>query len=178
MNTESTPLLILAESIVSHTPVWVWGVLALILSRGIKQLRDHEIPRRRLLLIPLLMGGLSVWGTISAFGSTPEVLAAWAIGGALAFAVGRAFGSPHGVTFDAEAGRYAVPGSAWPLVLMLTLFTMRYVVGVSLAFHPAWATLPQFALGLSLVYGALTGCFVVRAHNVLRGEGPALAFAS
>lgn len=78
---------------------------------------------------------------------------------------------------DPGAGRFDVPGSAWPLVLMLTVFAVRYGVAVRLAFHPDEASHASFAAITSVVYGGLSGLLAGRALSILRPARPALRAA-
>jgi hypothetical protein len=170
MNTP--PLLTVIVQIVQHTPLWVWGVLAGITLVGALQWRDHEVTRVRLLLAPLGLGGYSLWGASAAFGI--DAVAAWLAGMALAFALNHKLQWPRAVTVLAN-GRFALKGSPWPLLLMWTIFMLRYALAVKLVFQPALAQQAAWAIGAPLVYGLLSGLFSARAWRVLQSaRTPAL----
>ena len=59
--------------IIIHTPVWVWALLALLLWLGIKQSRPGQPSLLRITVMPLVLTSLSLSGTVSAFGSAPQV---------------------------------------------------------------------------------------------------------
>ena len=68
-----------------------------------------------------------------------------------------------------------MPGSVWPLVLMMSVFAVRYSVVVTLVFHRDWAGDLAFAAGASAVYGILSGLLAGRALYILghaRSNGP------
>ena len=84
-----------------------------------------------------------------------------------------------GVRLDPASGRFEVPGSVWPLLLMLTVFAVRYGVVVTLVFHPDWARSPALAIGASTLYGALSGLLAGRALYILgHGRRPAAMAAA
>lgn len=175
----STPLLIVILEVIRHTPVWVWGILALLIVLGGAQLRKHSLPLLRVASLPLGMGAYSLWGTALVFGVHAGVLAAWALGAGLAAWSARRWAWSPGVRLAPVSGRFEVPGSAWPLLLMLTLFALRYSVVVTLVFHPGWAGSPALAIGASTLYGALSGLLAGRALYILgHGRRPAAMAAA
>ena len=168
----SMPLGSVILAVISHTPLWVWSILALLVVLGSLQLRDHSLPRLRVLLQPVALGAYSLWGTAAAFGAHAVVLAAWGAGLVATLLLVRQLRWPEAVRFDAVTNRFHVPGNAVPLVLMLTIFAVRYVVAVTLAFHQDWASDALFAAAASGVYGALSGVFSARALNILAAAVP------
>jgi hypothetical protein len=164
MNT-SPALSLVAFEILRHTPHWVWLVLATITLVGAMQLREHRVSRSRLLLAAIGLSAYSLWGTSSVFGAAAAP--AWLTGMALALLANHALRWPR--TIDvATDGRFVLRGSPWPLLLMWTLFALRYAVAVTLVFHPAWAHAGAMAIGVAALYGALSGLFAARAWRVLQ----------
>ncbi|HEY6355433.1 MAG TPA: DUF6622 family protein [Burkholderiaceae bacterium] len=168
MNT-SPPLSIVIVEILKHTPHWVWLILAAITLAGVLQLRQYRVSRGRLLLIATALSAYSLWGTSSAFGAAAAP--AWLAGMALALLANRALRWPRTVEV-APDGRFVLHGSPWPLLLMWTLFGLRYAVAVTLVFHPAWAHEGAMAVGVAALYGALSGLFTARAWRVLQSASP------
>lgn len=155
-----------AQEIVSHTPVWVWAVLAGLIALGLRQSRDHVLRRTRLLVLPAVLCVLSLAGAISAFGVLPGVVLAWLAGLAAGTSVFTVFRLP--LRAQALSGdRFAVGGSWLPMGLLLGVFTLRYVVAASLAMQLALAETTGFSLGASLLYGAVAGLFAGRAWRIL-----------
>ena len=167
------PLSTVIVRIVQHTPGWVWGILAAITLLGLHQMRDHEMPRVRLLLAAVGLGAYSLWGATAVFGI--DAAAAWLAGLALALAVNQKLQWPRDVAVLGD-GRFALKGSPWPLLLMGAIFGLRYAVAVTLVFHPALAQQAAWVIGAPLVYGTLSGLFAARAWRVLQSaRTPALA---
>lgn len=155
-------------AILRHTPAWVWGLLAALIAIGLTQTRDREQGLARVTIVPLLMIALSLSGVFSAFGHVPVALGGWATGVGAALAFGRRFVTVRGAAWSPLAGTLSVPGSWLPLLLMVGLFGIKYVVGVSLALHPALAADAAFAGPAGLAYGTFSGLFLARGLSLRR----------
>jgi hypothetical protein len=159
------PFHVVLAEIVKHTPPWVWLLLAALVVLGSLQLREHEQSRPRVMALPLAMGGFSLFGALSAFGLQAPVFAAWALGLGVTLFFGPRW--PRSVRHVAARDRFVLAGSVLPLVAMLSVFAVRYAINVALVLHRDWAGGPGFAIGASLVYGALSGLFALRARHIL-----------
>ncbi len=164
------PQMLLA--IVQGTPHWVWGLLAALLGLGLSQALPRQVGLRRALLAPLALAGFSAWGLGSAFAGQPAAaaLGTWLLVTAAAAAASLALrrAAPAGVRYDAQAQRFALPGSLAPLALILAIFLVKYIVGVELALQPALAHDSALALQVAALYGALNGVFLARAARLWR----------
>ncbi len=136
--------------ILQGTPVWVWGLLALLVTLGVWQSMPRRVSARRVLIVPGVMLALSLAGVASTFGARPLALAAWAAGIALAVVLGLDAVAPRGARWTPQAARFELPGSWLPLGLILGLFCIKYGVGVSLAITPALASNTPFEVGCRL----------------------------
>jgi len=154
-------------AIVSHTPLWVWIVLAMIVRLGAAQMRTRDVAAARVVLVPALLAAFSLWGATSAFGRAGAalVLAAWLAGAALGWASNRALDLPRRVDANAD-GSFRVGGSIAPLVLMLAVFLLRYVNGVAIAIDRPLATTPWYAIAATLAFAAPTGLYAARARKI------------
>jgi len=167
------PMGIVILEIIRHTPPWVWAILAAIVVLGALQMRDQRPARLRVLLLPLGLGAYSAWGALSLFGAAPGVIAAW-LAGALGLALAsRTLPWARGVRHDPAGDRIHVPGTVWPLLLMLAVFAVRYAVVVTLVCHHEWAADAAFAAAVAGLYGALSGVFAGRALALLGTPTPA-----
>lgn len=149
-------------AIVQHTPVWVWGLLAVLVALGLSQTRDRQVSLARVTVLPLVMIALSVSGVLSAFGQSPVALGGWAAGVGAVLAFGRQFIAVRGAAWSQQTGKLHVPGSWVPLALIVALFALKYFVGVSLALHHALAADTGFAASISVAYGGFSGVFLAR----------------
>ena len=75
---------------------------------------------------------------------------------------------PRNTRFDSTRQTFHVPGSALPLVLMLSIFTLKYALGVAIAMRPELAKYPALALPCAALLGACSGLFAGRTLRWLR----------
>lgn len=155
-------------AIVQHTPVWVWGLFSALIALGLSQTRAREMGLRRITILPLAMIALSLSGVLGSFGHVPVALGAWAagVGTALTFARGQVM--TRGAAWRPATATVVVPGSWWPLLLIVALFAVKYGAGVGLAMHPALASDPGFAGACSVAYGGCSGLFLARGLALRR----------
>lgn len=160
-------LTVLILAILSHTPMWVWPLLAFLIFRGLQATRTRQTPLWRALVLPLVMFGLSVFGLLQ--GLSAHALASAL--GALALLVGAWLGfhgpSTRRITVDVARQRLILPGSWQPLLLTLAVFALKYSAAVLLAMHPALATADWFTLPLAALYGAMAGLFAGRMLRIM-----------
>lgn len=157
--------------IARQTPVWVWGLLAGLVALGLSATRRRTLHLGRLVLMPLVMGGLALWGVQSAFSTTgrlPELLALWATCYAALLMAGLRMAPPIGARYDAPTHSFELPGSWVPLALILAVFLMKYGIGVQLAMAPTLARNAGFAFIMTALYVLLSGLFAERTLRVLR----------
>lgn len=175
MPTDATLSTVITQ-VLSHTPVWVWIILAAITSIGLRQLAESTVSATRLTLVPVILGAYSLAGATQAFGLSLPVIAGWMAGMGLVVAVGLAM--PRQVKAQSlGGGQYLVAGSVLPLLTMWGVFAVRYVSNVTLVLHPQWAHGSVFSLAMPFVYGALSGFFAARALRILLGSTPAPALS-
>lgn len=163
--------------ILRRTPVWVWPLFVLLLYLGYTQTRTRPVPAARIAVLPVLMPGLSIAGMLSVFGANAIALGCWLAALLATAASMRAIGAPRGVTYSPDARSFTVPGSWWPLALIMAIFFTRYAVTVALAMNPSLSQLALFAVAVSVTYGLPSGFFIGRALNIWRSAKPAAAVA-
>ena len=111
-------------TVVQHTPNWVWMLLAALIWLGASQCFARSAGLRRVLLMPIAMAVFSAWGMASAFGGASQIagiLAAWLVTACAVAAVSLWLHRtpPAGARYDAASQRFHLPGSAWPLLLIV-----------------------------------------------------------
>lgn len=149
--------------ILTHTPVWVWGILMLLLALGLMQTKTRRLTIRRVSMVPLLMLAYSFYGCISAFGTQIGALLIWSlvVAAMAVFVATRPL--PIGTSYDVMLREFNVPGSWLPMGLMMAMFYAKYVSGVSVALHPELRQQSSFVLCFAAFYGAMSGIFLGRA---------------
>ena len=158
-------------TIVRSTPAWVGALLAALLVLGFSATRERAMSLGRLVLLPIAMTGLALWGVQSAFGSTGHLaalLALWALCAAVTMAVGSRLAAPRGTRWNAATRTVHLPGSWATMGLILAVFLMKYGIGVQLAMEPALAHDAGFAAAVTALYGLLSGFFAARLLSIVR----------
>jgi hypothetical protein len=158
-------------TILQHTPVWVWGLLAGLIALGLQQVRTRQASLVRVSITPVAMTALAVWGNVSAFGASPlfaAVMLTWLLSAAAMLAVFAPLAPPRGTVYDAASRSFHMPGSWAPMALIVAIFLTKYVVGVELAMRPALAQDSQYALIVGALYGLFSGAFIGRAARLWR----------
>ncbi len=153
--------------IVRHTPLWVWGLLAALLALGAVQMRERRVSRARLFVLPAVLLVLGLFSTATSFVHTALALAGWALAWLLGTGLGLRLPRPAGAAWDADRRTLRLPGSALPLLLIVIVFTLRYVGSVALVMHPPWRGSAAVALSMAAAYGALGGVLLGRMLALL-----------
>jgi hypothetical protein len=147
--------------ILTHTPYYVWAILAFLVYRGVIAMRNRDVEVRKLVMIPAVMLVLSLQDMSAKFGLGGLALAAWALGAAgMALAAGLA-GSER-IAASAVPGHVRVRGSRLPLVLMMAVFFTKYVASVTLAVAPQLRHDTLFACAVCGLFGVFNGWFIGR----------------
>ena len=154
-------------AIVDHTPAAVWAVLAVLVLVGVRQMRTQTLSSGRLWLVPLVAGAASLAGALRGFAGAGELLTSgcWGLGAALGFAANRSLDLPRRVAANAD-GSFTIGGSVAPLVVLLSIFLVRYATNVALAIQPALSNDPAAAALVAIAYGGTAGLLVARARKI------------
>ena len=145
--------------ILTHTPVYVWAILALLVFRGIVATRDREMTIRKLFIIPVIMLALSLQDVVAKFGASLFPLSAWAIGAVAVMLLVLKFSS-GGVSAGATAGSVRVHGSWAPLAMMMAIFFTKYATSVTLVMQPQARHDAVFSTVVCALFGVFSGYFL------------------
>ncbi|MBV8406224.1 MAG: hypothetical protein JOY64_01230 [Alphaproteobacteria bacterium] len=138
--------------IVAHTPLWVWAVMAAIVALGLYGLRPRVLPPRRLAILPLVGVVLSLAGIVQS--AQPALaFAAWSLALLAGLPPGHALGRRREARW-LEDGRLEIAGGWFMLVFALSIFAVRYALGVVFGIAPALKADPVW-IGLSAGAGGL-----------------------
>lgn len=148
--------------IVSHTPTYVWALLAFLLYRGVLASRDREIAIRKLFIIPAVMLWLSLSSMNEHGALGAGVWGVWALGVAAGAALTWKLGAGAVIAVDRAAGTVRQRGSWAPLMLMIAIFVTKYVVAVLTAMHPELQQNLGFAAAVTVLFGLFNGVFIGR----------------
>jgi hypothetical protein len=138
--------------IIVHTPLWVWALFAFILGLGVVGLRPRTMPPWRLAILPLVGIGTSLSGIVQSPRPT-LAFAAWFIALLAALPLGHAAGRRRPARL-LDDGRLAVAGGWFMLLFGVSIFAVRYALGVLFGVAPALKAEPVW-IGLSAGAGGV-----------------------
>jgi hypothetical protein len=146
-------------AIVHGTPIWVWVLLVVLLSRGFKALNSGTSPLSKLAIVPVIF---AVWG-IAQLVSDPlagwSAAIAWTIGALAGIAGGVFIASRTRFIVDPVANTVMLPGSMVPLTLIVAIFATKFWLGVEMATVTDPASLGLYVLLGAAVSGIVAGVF-------------------
>lgn len=154
--------------ILTHTPVFVWALLAGLIALGVAQSRERRVAPARLLALPALMLGLGAWSLAPGMAALPLVALVWVAALTLGTAGGLRAPQQPGTAWLANVGRFQLPGSWIPMGFILVIFVLRYTSSVALVMHPAWRGTLAVQAPLALVLGLITGLSIGRTLALFR----------
>jgi len=157
----------IVKQVVLKTPPWVYALFIALVGFGLSQTRTRAVHERVVAIPPVAMTAYSFYGMTLAFGLSAAGIAAWAAGFAAALGIGLTLRRPQGVRYLPAAGRFEMPGSWTPLVVILIVFFARYFLAVTMGIDPTLRREAGFMVAASFVYGLLGGVFPARAARVL-----------
>ena len=159
--------------ILQHIPVWVFALLIGLIALGLVQTRTRHVRKQRLLGINIALTVFTLVGVVQQWRLTPWLalsLLSWAAMGLLvAWALGQG-AAPEGARFEPETRRFTVPGSWLPLTLFMTIFACKFAVGMTTAMAPDLLDSLSAAIGVSALYGLLSGVLNAKAWRLLKLE--------
>lgn len=120
--------------IVTRTPLWVWPLMLVVLWLGWWGLRPRVVSPARLAILPLVGLGTSLSGIAQSLQPAPA-LAAWAVAVVAALPLGYALGRRRSVRL-LEDGRLAIAGGWFALGFGISIFAVRYALGVLFGVMP------------------------------------------
>jgi len=146
-----------AVAVVSHTPPWVFAVLAYLIWMGVRGLQPRTLPLARVFITPAVF---IVWGVVGVAGRhlPPGLNAAAWIGGALLGAIPGVFTSPRRIELNRALNLVHFEGSPFPLVRNLMIFGLRY--GLAVATATSHGDNPGLAVVATAVSGLSAGYFL------------------
>jgi len=145
--------------ILTHTPLYVWAILAFLVYRGVAAMRDRDIAIRKLFIIPVVMLALSLQDIAAKFGLGALTLGAWTTAAAAAMLLVWKFGSAR-VTAGPAPGTVRVRGSVIPFALMMAIFLTKYATAVTLAMQAPATRHVLFSAVVCAVFGVFNGVFM------------------
>lgn len=76
--------------------------------------------------------------------------------------------APAGASYNRSTQRFTLPGSGWPLAVFMAIFACKFVVGMLSAVAPEHIRSLPAAIGISALYGLLSGIVIARVWRFLK----------
>lgn len=152
--------------IITNTPLWVWPLLVLTVWLGVRGLRLRTVSGWRMAILPIVGIALSIAGIAQS--AQPGLSAAgWMVALLAALPLGYAIGLRR-VVRVLERGRLEIEGGRFMLIFGLSIFAVRYALGVLFGVLPALAREPAWSVASGALGGALAGIGIGWLAGVLR----------
>ncbi len=155
------------QQIISHTPTYVWALLAFLIYRGVLACTDREVSLRNLFIIPAVMLYLSLQDLAAKFGLDGMTAGLWLLGAAAGATLAWILVDGARIRVHREAGTLVQPGSVVPLALMLSIFLTKYTVAVLFVIQPALRHNTLCMALVCLLFGLFNGVFLGRLARYL-----------
>jgi hypothetical protein len=163
-----------AYQIVVNTPLWVWPLMLFVLWLGWYGLQPRTMPPARLAILPLVGLATSLAGIAQSL-QPGLALAGWAVALIAALPLGYAIGTRRAVRLRPEDGRLEVAGGWFALGFGISIFAVRYTLGVLSSVIPGLRVEPLWIVLSGGVGGIVTGIGVGWLANLLlRAYRPAV----
>ena len=153
--------------IMQKTPPWVYLLFIALLVFGIKQKRDRTASKAALLLLPVGMIIFSLFDMTTNIGISGYQLMSWSTGAVIAWPLALRLLTPQNIGYDATTGKVFVPGSWVPLIIIMGVFSVKYVQGAITALSPQTTNTVLFLWLFSFFNGVFFGIFSARIYTYL-----------
>lgn len=157
--------------IISHTPTWVWILLAALLALGYSQTKARRVSFKRLVILPMVMVAMSANSMIQSFGVYSIALLVWVV--VLAVLSARIAGSTSissKVRYEVDSDQFFVHGSYLPMFFIIAIFIGKYGVAVISRVAPQALESNMYGVICATYFAALSAYFLGRtiAYTKLR----------
>ncbi|WP_295554130.1 DUF6622 family protein [uncultured Stenotrophomonas sp.] len=149
------------QQLASQTPIWVWLLLAFLVTRGIAAMKPGETSLQKLAIVPALFAMWGAWSISHRFGASLTSWSEWLAGIATGAALGWLLLNRLKLTVDRSTGKLwrNADFSLLPLLLLIT-FLVKYGFEVAFAVSPSLPANAGFSAAYLLLSGGITGLFI------------------
>jgi hypothetical protein len=162
--------------IVANTPLWVWPLMAFILWLGLQGLQPRVIPVWRLAILPTVGFATSLGGIVQSV-DPAAAATGWGLALLAFLPLGWAFGQNRPVRLRPEDGKLEIAGGWFALVFGVSIFAVRYAMGVLFGVLPALRAEPMWIHASGAVGGVVAGIGIGWLVNLLRRARRAMVVA-
>lgn len=154
-----------------HIPLWVFGLSIGLVALGWFQTRTRQVHKKQLLSAKIALTLVTLISVVQLWWPTPWLaiaLSSWALTSLFVGWAWRHGAAPAGASHNPATQRLTVPGSWLPLAVFMAIFFCKFVVGMLSAVAPEHIRSLQAAIGISALYGLLSGIVIARVWRFLK----------
>lgn len=148
------------QQLTSQTPIWVWLLLAFLVTRGIAAMKPGETSLQKLAIVPALFTAWGAWSISHRFGTSLSAWGEWLAGIAAGAALGWLLLDRLKLTMDRSTGKLWRNADFSLLPLLLVTFLVKYGFEVAFAVSPSLTANAGFSAAYLLLAGGFTGLFI------------------
>ncbi len=154
-----------------HIPLWVLGLFIGLVALGLLQTRTRQVHKLQLLGAKVALTVVTLISVVQLWWPTPWLaiaLSSWAFTGLFVSWALSQSAAPTDASYNPATLRFTLPGSWLPLALFMAIFASKFVVGMLNAIAPETMRNLQAAIGISALYGFLSGIVIARVWCLLK----------
>lgn len=171
------------QQLASQTPIWVWLLLAFLISRGVAAMKPTQTSLQKLAVVPVLFTVWGVWSISHRYGASWAAWAEWLAGIGTGAALGWWLFNRAKLTVNPATGALWRSPDYSLLPLLLVTFVVKYGFEIALAVSPSLSADAGFSAAYLLLSGGFTGLFIgkycrylaslrlISANNGLKAAG-------
>lgn len=148
------------QHLASQTPIWVWLLLAFLVTRGIAAMKPAETSLQKLAVVPAVFAIWGAWSISHRFSASVIAWSEWLAGIATGATLAWLLLSRAKLTLDRSTGKLWRSADFSLLPLLLVTFLVKYGFEVAFAVSPSLTTHAGFSAACLLLTGGFTGIFV------------------
>ncbi|NQY62581.1 MAG: hypothetical protein HRT38_02470 [Alteromonadaceae bacterium] len=153
--------------IIKHTPTWVFVLFVFLIILGYKQTKTRIINHKVSLILPVVMIGLSIQGILVNFTTPVMGIISWLAGAGISlWFLSRA----KQASYENNNGLVQVVGSWAPMFVIMTIFIIKYTLGVSSALNLSFIENVKFIIVVSFFFGSLNALSISRAWLIFTAK--------
>lgn len=150
------------QQIIMGTPWWVYALFIYLIWIGINASKARIIALKKLFIVPIIFGFMSVHTLMTSFQMTSFTIMTWSAAILLGAALGWIQIYRHALKIDKIHYLVRVPGTWSTLIFILIIFATKYYFGYELSVDPKLAEQSLFEFSMLAISGVFTGLFIGR----------------
>ena len=147
------------------TPWWVYLLFVYLLYAGIQGLKSRIASLKKILILPFVLFVWSLYGLIAKFHGIVEIFI-WAAFTCIGYGIGMTLFKRLRIKADKKKLWVRISGSRAVLILLMTMFFLKYFFGYYYATHPALSV--KMHIADLIISGTISGIFIGRMVGILK----------